>query len=108
MRYVERIIVVADGLMPFFVHDCCVPRVLFFSLCASFAFVRVWFVDKPSLQALRAETMVERFTARMHVALVWRVVFTLFTCDRSTSPSGGNQVDGLPPALSLQIRLRYP
>ena len=25
-----------------------------------------------------------------HVVLVWRVVFTLFTCDRSTSPPGGN------------------
>ena len=38
-----------------------------------------------------------------HVVLVWRVVFTLFTCDRSTSPPGGNQVDGLPPALSCSM-----
>ena len=36
-----------------------------------------------------------------HVVLVWRVVFTLFTCDRSTIPPGGNPVDGFPPALSL-------
>jgi len=28
----------------------------------------IFVVDKPSLQAFRAETMVERFTARMHVA----------------------------------------
>ena len=30
VRYVERIIVVAGGPMLVFVHDCCVPSVLFF------------------------------------------------------------------------------
>ena len=29
---------------------------------------------KPSLQALRAETMVERFTARMHVCWAFRFI----------------------------------
>ncbi len=126
-------------------------------------------VDEPSLQAFRAETMVERFTARMHVgsqhfsgrfvlqcflfcfvfafvclyvrglaccfvrffvfsfvcfvvisvtlALVWffcarmpfrcicvvRCVSLLFACNHSTSPPGGNQVDGLPPALHVLV-----
>ena len=43
---------------------CWSPR-----LCASIAHMRVWLfvVVKPSLQAFRAETMVERFTARMRV-----------------------------------------
>ena len=47
----------------------------------------LWLRDliSPPLQAFRAETMVERFTARMHV-FGW-------------SPPGGNQVDGFPPAV---------
>ena len=42
---------------------CCSFVVCVICVYACLAFV----VEKPSLQALRAETMVERFTARMHV-----------------------------------------
>ena len=62
MRNVERIRVVACGPVLVCVIVC--GSVL---RCAYACLVFV--VDKPSLQALRAETMVERFTARMHVTL---------------------------------------
>ena len=73
MRYVERTTVVAFGPMLVFVVVCgrvnCIVLVVVaavvYVLCAYACLIFV--VGKPSLQALRAETMVERFTARMHV-----------------------------------------
>ena len=74
MRYVERIIVVAGCPVLFFVYDCwrakCIALyVVAVVVCVNCVYACLGFVvDKPSLQALRAETMVERFTARMHVS----------------------------------------
>ena len=73
VRYVERIIVVACCPVLFFVYDCwrakCIALyVVAVVVCVNCVYACLGFVvDKPSLQALRAETMVERFTARMHV-----------------------------------------
>ena len=73
VRYVERIIVVADGPMLVSVCDCWRPKyidlfVVAVVVCVNLAYACLAsVVEKPSLQALRAETMVERFTARMHV-----------------------------------------
>ena len=75
MGYVERIVVVARGPMHAFVVVCVPVKCIVLSVvaaivCVNCAYVFLIFVvDKPSLQAFRAETMVERFTARMHVAL---------------------------------------
>ena len=75
VRYVACIfVVVADGPMLVFVYDCwraeCIILfVVAVVVCVNLVYACLAFVvDKPSLQALRAETMVERFTARMHVS----------------------------------------
>ena len=73
MRYVERTAVAACGPVLAFVVVCgrvkCIVLFLVASVvCVLCAYACLTFVvDKPSLRALRAETMVERFTARMHV-----------------------------------------
>ena len=66
VRYVERIIVVAGCPMLFFVYDCwrakfIVLFVVAVVVCVNWVYACLALVvDKPSLQALRAETMVER------------------------------------------------
>ena len=70
------------GLMRFFSVGCGarVGRVVVALVApgvwlGGFGLLAFWFV-LPSLQALRAETMVERFTARMHVCFasnLWRL-----------------------------------
>ena len=73
MRDVERIIVVADCRVLVFVFYCWRAKCIALFVVAVVVWVNLvyaclgFIVEQPSLQALRAETMVERFTARMHV-----------------------------------------
>ena len=73
MRYVERFTVVARGAVLAFVVACGRVKCVVLPVVAAVVYVLcayaclIFVVDKPSPQALRAETMVERFTARMHV-----------------------------------------
>ena len=80
MRYVEGITVVACGPMLVFVVVCGRVKCIVLFVVASVVYVHcayaclIFVVDMLSLQAFRAETMVEQFTARMHVVFVVVVV----------------------------------